>query len=285
MKLQVREHFLALVGAIILVVNLPTSARAQQDTSWLEGWDFRRSLEIDATQVDQDLTDFPLMVRLTPGIIDFNAVLPSGHDIRFTANDGVTLFSYELEEYDPLQAKAVYWVRIPTVSATTNIPFFVYWGNNQAVDASNPAGTWDENYMAVWHLAATNGETQPDSTSNAYDLNVYGDVVEGENGVMGGSVALSGSSADPQYLASQKGSTYPTFNTIAGITYSAWAHPTTTDEGTIIAVGGVNWPSYWLTYMGYYHDTSDYLRANSGAAHLAAFPTMGTGAKQQGHSL
>src|SRR5207253_10452671 len=74
-----------------------------------------------------------------------------------------------------------YWVRVPTVSHTTDTTFYMCYGNaGITTDQSNKTAVWDANYKAVWHL--TNGTTlsAADSTSNA------------NNGTIIGSVAITG---------------------------------------------------------------------------------------------
>ena len=52
-------------------------------------------------EVDAELTNFPVLVRLDSGNFDFALARTDGHDIRFTAADGQTLLSYERERHDP----------------------------------------------------------------------------------------------------------------------------------------------------------------------------------------
>jgi len=51
----------------------------------------RKKLTIDQTKVDDDLIDFPVLVKLTSSNFDFSKANADGYDIRFTSSDGVTL--------------------------------------------------------------------------------------------------------------------------------------------------------------------------------------------------
>src|SRR5687767_8270805 len=67
---------------------------------WFDAaWSNRRRLTIDATKVPAGgVTDFPLAVVLTDTHLQANA-RADGHDILFTAADGVTKLPHELERY------------------------------------------------------------------------------------------------------------------------------------------------------------------------------------------
>ena len=64
---------------------------------------------------------------------------------------------------------AGYWVKIPSVSSTSDIKFYVYYGKPDAADGALPTSVWDSNFKAVWHLKESGRGTPndfQDSTSN-----------------------------------------------------------------------------------------------------------------------
>ena len=61
---------------------------------WLAGWGFRKELTIQHANVDGNLTDFPVYVKINADA-DFHESLATGFDIRFTQSDGTTLLKYE----------------------------------------------------------------------------------------------------------------------------------------------------------------------------------------------
>lgn len=76
----------------------------------------------------------------------------NGYDIIFTNADGSEVFDHELELYDADSGRVIAWVRFPNLSATTNTPFRVYYGNPYInMDLSQPT-TWDNDYRLVTHL-------------------------------------------------------------------------------------------------------------------------------------
>lgn len=135
--------------------------------AWLSGYTTRRRLTIvPATRVDATLTDFPVQVRLRSTNFDFARANANGFDIRFTSSDGTTLLNYERERHDNVSSLGEYWVRLPSVSATVNTEFFIYYRTAVSTDGANPTAVWDVNFRGVWHLRDLTTSSVRDSTVN-----------------------------------------------------------------------------------------------------------------------
>jgi hypothetical protein len=138
------------------------------------GYSYRRPITVDATKVDADLTDYPVLISGTytylrtvaNGGLVTNA---NGFDIRFELADGTKL-DHEIESYNATTGAIVAWVRLPLLNNLTNTGFVMYYGNpNVSTSEANPTGTWSSRYDMVQHLeedgnTSANGYT--DSTSN-----------------------------------------------------------------------------------------------------------------------
>ena len=105
--------------------------RLKSNVSWLNGWKFRRVVEI---QSERDLEDYQIKVVLNSKNFDFSKVREDGCDIRFTDSDGVTLLNYWIERWD-YGDEAVIWVKVPSISRTKKI--YIYYGNSSADCMSN----------------------------------------------------------------------------------------------------------------------------------------------------
>ena len=138
--------------------------------AFLAGWSKRQKLTIDHTQVDDELTDFPVKVIIPSDNPLFYTAKNDGSDVRFTAADGETLLKFEREVHDTDESIAVYHVKIPSVSDTEDTDFYMYYGNAFASDASSPNDVWDSDYELVMHM----GPSLEDSTSNGNDGTNYG---------------------------------------------------------------------------------------------------------------
>jgi len=147
----------------------------------LQAYSYRKEITIDFNRVGSscgsDLYDFPVLVSIT-GDNDLKTA-PTGHvesadgyDIIFKDSDGNQL-DHEVEKYDGSAGTLVAWVRMPTLSSSTNTIIHMYYGNSYVTSSTeNPSGVWDENYVGVWHLdeeqAGTGtADVYQDSTANA----------------------------------------------------------------------------------------------------------------------
>ena len=122
------------------------------------------------------LADFPLLVRLSPGIDGFsygdfrNAALgsgekvPSGLDILFSDENGTKL-SYEIQAWNTAGTSLV-WVRVPSLTPNTRIT--CSYGRDGAGEANDPTDAWRA-YAGAWHFDEVGvGGTSADSTANGF---------------------------------------------------------------------------------------------------------------------
>lgn len=146
---------------------------------WLSGWDQRIKLTIDNGDIDDTLTNFPVLVHLSTssGItgVDVSAVFDevgaNSLKIAVTSADGETELYVEVEEWDNGSEEAWLWVKIPTISSTSGTILYLYYDNDHAdnttyVGAPNSAvaeNVWDSNFKLVCHM-----QDDPD-TSNVKD--------------------------------------------------------------------------------------------------------------------
>ena len=138
------------------------------------GYPYQRVIVIDHTKVpNTDQTNFPFLFNTTDP--DLAATNHGGHvtslygyDIIFSTDpNGLTKLDHEIDEYNPITGKMVAWIRIPTLSHTADTVVYVFYGNpNITTSQANPAGVWDRNYTAVYHLADAATNSASDSTVN-----------------------------------------------------------------------------------------------------------------------
>jgi len=140
------------------------------------GGPFYRTITIDHTKVGStDHTDFPLLFS---GTYSYLATIAnggkvenaSGYDIGFYSDSALTTkLDWEIETWDPATGVINAWIRVPTVSHTSDTVIYIgYSDSSITTDQSNHGGVWDANYGAVYHLKST-GTLGTDSTSNAND--------------------------------------------------------------------------------------------------------------------
>jgi hypothetical protein len=123
------------------------------------------NIESDSISGASDLINFPVLVNVTlPSGDGENA---NGFDIAFTAGDGTTQLDHDLESYDSGTGELVAWVRFPSLSATTDTQFFIYYGDSGITTDQSTTDTWNSDYQLVMHMDG--GATEDDATSNAND--------------------------------------------------------------------------------------------------------------------
>jgi hypothetical protein len=133
-------------------------------------WLYRKKITINSSQVVEDLYDFPALINIT----DFDLrdrARPDGYDIFFTELDGTTKLDHEVERYNGSSGEMVAWVKIPSLSSSSDKTIYMYYGNLvRSTPMENPAAVWDANYSAVWHL----NDDLLDSTSNGHHGTNFG---------------------------------------------------------------------------------------------------------------
>jgi len=142
---------------LLVVLSLP--GRAGVYGQWLEGYSHRMKITIDETMVpgNESLIDFPMLFSFTDTILKSTANggevgWPDGRDICFTGPDRLSKLEYEFEEYNPVTGTLVAWVRIPSLSATTNTHLFLYFGHPAGTPPHFNSNVWSNQYTAVWHM-------------------------------------------------------------------------------------------------------------------------------------
>jgi RHS repeat-associated protein len=165
------------------------------------GYSYQSTITIDHTKVpNTDQTDFPFLFNTTNPSLASSAngggvVSPNGYDIIFSLDaNGQTKLDHEIEEYNPATGQLIAWIRIPTLSHTTDTIIYMFYGNPNIVGPQqNPAGTWNTNYQGVYHLAS-------EAANNAQDSSPYGNVgaltsVSAGTGQIDGAGSFNGSSS------------------------------------------------------------------------------------------
>jgi hypothetical protein len=144
-------------------------------------------ITIDHTKVTADQTGFPLLVSLVDADLASKAQ-SDGDDIYFTAADGTTKLSHEIESYNSSTLTA--WVKTDLLSSTDTV-IYMYYGNANATNQEDPENVWDSNYLSVHHLEETSGNVF-DSTSKHKDGTPLNGVTQNTAGKIDGGDQFDG---------------------------------------------------------------------------------------------
>jgi hypothetical protein len=123
------------------------------------------------------LTNFPVLVKLTPGnTANYSGFIDgtNGYDLRFWDNESMTgaPLNYEFESFDTNGTSCI-WVQVPQLKQYSSI--WASWGNlaRSSQQASTINGVvWSEGYKAVFHM---NQKDARDSSSYGYHGTGFGD--------------------------------------------------------------------------------------------------------------
>lgn len=128
-------------------------------------WKFNQRIYLNTSptgaEINGDIYEFPLLIRLNKDNFDFGQAGSDGADIRFTKPDN-SFLSFEIERWDSGSKTAEVWVRIDTIRANDTSQYItMYWGNDMAQQESSDTAVFGTRYgwAGVWHLA----EDAPDT--------------------------------------------------------------------------------------------------------------------------
>ena len=165
-------------------------------------WTHVMRIGIDTTSsgaaVGEDITGFPLLIRLDAMNFDFGEARPDGADIRFLDPGGNNL-AHEIERWDVKEPAAEIWVLAPRVTGNSrgNV-ILMYWGNQLSTPTSSGPSVFGS-FSCVFHMAEDpNGNAnQIDDDSghgNAATVQSQSDTDLRAEGISGAGLALNGSS-------------------------------------------------------------------------------------------
>jgi hypothetical protein len=145
---------------------------------------------LNHTQVAADAANFAVLVDVTSPTLAGHAQA-SGNDIFFTASDGVTKLSHEIESYDSATGHLVAWVEVPLLSAGADSQLYMYYGNPTAANQQEAQAVWDGDYLTVQHLEELSG-TVTDSSAAHSDGTAQNGVTRGAAGRIGSGYQFDG---------------------------------------------------------------------------------------------
>jgi hypothetical protein len=197
--------------------------------------------------IQQNVTDFPVLIRLNAINFDFNQASAGGDDVRFTKADGSQL-PYEIERWDAVNKQAEIWVKVDTVYGNNEKQYItMYWGFSGASSLSKSAAVFDitKGFEGVWHLGEVESAIANDATANHYDGMPSDTAPLSSEGIIGTSRSFNGSS---NYLR-MNGTAESKLNFQENSTYtvSAWVYADSIDNGYHFIAGKGN-AQYFLKF-------------------------------------
>lgn len=216
-------RLLTAFAVLLAALGLAPAANAASEAWWNKEWSYRKAVTVDLSpsgvNVSGAVGRTVVLVRLHSGNFTFTDAMPNGADIRFVDSDNKTPLPFHIEHYDATTGIATAWVNVPNLNGGEKRTIWLYFGNKSAPVGSDEKGTFDPDYMAVYHFAENPGTPSTDSTANANAAKAAPAGID-DGGIIGRAarfpgqgqleIAASGSLAQPA---------------AAPFTFSAWVKP------------------------------------------------------------
>ena len=145
------------VFSVLSIIGISALSDASAALWYSSNYEYRKAITIDYNKVSgtQNLSNFPVLITITDDSDLKNAhVQADGDDIFFTTSGGTQKIHHEIESFsnDKDSGSIVAWVNVPSISYDENTVIYLYYGNYITDSNQNAAGTWNDNYAAVWHM-------------------------------------------------------------------------------------------------------------------------------------
>lgn len=161
-------------------------------------FNYKSPLTIDHTKVADNFTDFVVLINLTDNRLKVvgsggHVQNPNGYDIRPYADiSGATPLTYELDTYVSTTGALAMWVKIPSLSSSTDLTFYLFYGDGSLSTNGSSSGTWDSNYQGVYHMGTPSSLSLVDSTGHS---NGSSSGPTASTGLIGGAISLANNHA------------------------------------------------------------------------------------------
>ncbi|HWR27515.1 MAG TPA: DUF2341 domain-containing protein, partial [Candidatus Thermoplasmatota archaeon] len=230
----------------------PFTSRPSPGVWWNPGWMYRKELILNNTKIAGLLSNFPILISLGADANLIAHAQPDGDDLVVTDYNRHPL-NHEIELYNATTGKLVIWVNVTSLSPTSTIILYMYYGNPSCASQQHPTGVWHSSYLAVHHLEETNG-TVFDSTIRHRDGTPLGGLQQIAIGIIDGADTFDGTN---DYI--DLGTTTD-FNK-QDLTVSAWVKSSVPTTDMRIVVGGASYTYKWHLIMddGYFMMTNNTL--------------------------
>lgn len=227
------RHFNMFAGVLLTAILCMAAFVTQAEAWWHENWQYRQKISLDTTpagsDIKENLKEVPVLVRLHTANFNFNNCRDNGEDIRFVAADDLTQLKHHIERFDALDQVAFIWVNVNRLAGSTaQNDIYMYYGNEDAIGGQDAAGTYDPNYVAVFHFDEMD-QMPLDVSSRKNNPSTFSGG-QGFPGVIGNGLTFNGATDSVVLPAS------PSFDFLGGFTFSAWIRLTSPlEEGYIFS--------------------------------------------------
>jgi len=131
-------------------------------------WQYRREIEVSASNVDATLTDVPSLLEFSNDS-DLMKARADGYDVRFALTDDTELNYQRLLWSRSTDVEAKFWIQIPTLDSTSGASLVMYYGNAAASDGSSAADAFSASGLECAIQMDGTSSPEPDITGNGHN--------------------------------------------------------------------------------------------------------------------
>ena len=157
-----KKTFLLLALLLTSLVFLPfiQNVEASSDPWFNNDWNNRVKITLNSSDVDSQLTNFPILINISDSSgqlgddisFIFDEVESDYNACAYTTVDTTRLY-FEVESWDNVTEEAYVWVKVPSISNTSDTILYLYFDVDQDGSSyNNPVNVWDDNFVMVQHL-------------------------------------------------------------------------------------------------------------------------------------
>ena len=166
--LSMAKHARLLIGFVLALLATTMPAHASW---WNNDWKYRKAVTVDTSPSGVNMTGAVgravVLIRLTQGNFSFDQALKNGADIRIVDTDDKTPLKYHIENFDASTGIANVWVEVPALNGGEKKKLWIYFGNDKSPVGDDIKGTFDPDYLLVYHFSEAVGQPAGDKTANA----------------------------------------------------------------------------------------------------------------------
>jgi len=246
----------------ISYVDLDRTVIGELPSDWLGTWNYRIELTVNSSDIDEPLSDFPILVSLSNSTGEnsdnvtciFDEVGNNYNSTAYTDSDKITQLYFEIENWNLTTKEAWIWVKIPSISDSSDKKLYLYYDSTKDGSAYHiPKNVWDQNFVLVNHMKDDPDSSHIiDSTINDNDgtKKDANEPIEA-TGIIGKAQKFDGS--DDKITIT----TAPSIQDFSAITLLVWFNtPVTGATREAMDFG------YWLNPYGFLHQTPSTAKHN-----------------------
>lgn len=140
--------------------------------SWLSGYEYRKEITLDGTDISGTHTNFPVLIEISTDSDLASNARSDGYDIAFADDDGVTQLAHELLSFTSATGAFRGYVSVGLTNATDKT-IYMYYGNSTVSSNPSSTSTWDSNFQTVLHLQES-GTGTTDEYRDSSNKGVHG---------------------------------------------------------------------------------------------------------------